>query len=166
MESWSRRKVKKPFTSMEIRQTQNSCFKHCILWSVNKLARAVTKWNQASDRRFARLISYIHRTNDFRQHCHVGNPAQHRRLGVFQDSAFTGDHENSKLTSMEFLVSSGSGTFVPTSWMCKKQTSVSHSSIQSEATSLDASLRGRNSRSWSVAWSFTSTQSTVQPVAW
>ena len=92
---------------METRQTQNSCFKHCILCSVNKLARAVTKWNQACDRRFARLISFIHRTNDFRQHCHVGNPAQHRRLGVFQDSAFTGDHENSKPISMEFSVSSG-----------------------------------------------------------
>ena len=103
VESWSTRKSKKSFTSMEIRQTQNSCFKHCILWSVNKLARAVTKWNQACDRRFARLISYIHRTNDFRQHCHVANPAQHRRLGVFQDSDFTGDHENSKLTSMDFL---------------------------------------------------------------
>ena len=37
-----------------------------IVWSVNKLARAVTKWTQACDRRLARLISYIHHTNDFR----------------------------------------------------------------------------------------------------
>ena len=29
-----------------------------ILWSVNKLARAVTKWTQACDRRLARLISW------------------------------------------------------------------------------------------------------------
>ena len=28
-----------------------------ILWSVNKLARSVTKWTQACDRRLARLIS-------------------------------------------------------------------------------------------------------------
>ena len=31
-----------------------------FLWSVSKLARRVTKWNQACDRRLARLISYIH----------------------------------------------------------------------------------------------------------
>ena len=33
-----------------------------ILWSVNKLARPVTIWTQACDRRLAWLISYIHRT--------------------------------------------------------------------------------------------------------
>ena len=45
-----------------------------IRWSVNnKHARSVTKkWTQACDRRLARLISYIHHTNDFRQCCHVG----------------------------------------------------------------------------------------------
>ena len=33
-----------------------------ILWSVNNLARAVTKWTKACDTRLARLISYIHHT--------------------------------------------------------------------------------------------------------
>ena len=35
----------------------------------------------------------------------------------------------------------GSHTFVPINWMCKKQTSVSHSSTESEIISLDAGLR-------------------------
>ena len=35
----------------------------------------------------------------------------------------------------------GSHTFVPISWMCKKQTSVSHSSTESEIVSLDTGLR-------------------------
>ena len=35
----------------------------------------------------------------------------------------------------------GSHTFVPISWMCKKQASVSHSSTESEIISLDAGLR-------------------------
>ena len=34
----------------------------------------------------------------------------------------------------------GSRTFVPVSWMCKKQTAVSHSSTESEIVSLDAGL--------------------------
>ena len=112
-----------------------------ILWSVNKLARSVTKWTQACDRRLARLISHIHHTNDFRQNCHVGNTAQHCRLGLFQDSDFAGDLEDSKSTSGGVLCIFGSRTFVPLSWMCKKQSSVSHSSTESEIISLDAGLR-------------------------
>ena len=33
-----------------------------ILWSVNKLPRAVNNWTEACDTRLARLISYIHHT--------------------------------------------------------------------------------------------------------
>ena len=103
-----------------------------ILWSVNKLARSVTKWTEACDRRLARLITYIHYTSDYHQCCHVGNAAQHCRLGLFQDSDFAGDLEDSKSTSGGVLCNFGSRTFVPISWMCKKQTSVSHSSTESE----------------------------------
>ena len=62
-----------------------------ILWSVNKLARAVTKWTKACDKRLARLISYTHHTCELRQYCYVGNTAQQCRLGLFQDSDFAGD---------------------------------------------------------------------------
>ena len=75
-----------------------------ILWSVNKLARSVTKWTQACDKRLARLISYIHHTNDYRQYCHGGNTAQHCRLGLFQDSDFAGDFEDSKVNLRRCLV--------------------------------------------------------------
>ena len=40
-----------------------------ILWSVNKLARAVTKWPEACDTRLARLISYVHHTCEYKQYC-------------------------------------------------------------------------------------------------
>ena len=33
-----------------------------ILWPVNKLVRAVTRWTRACDKRLVRLISYIHHT--------------------------------------------------------------------------------------------------------
>ena len=33
-----------------------------ILWSVNKLARSISKWTKACDKRLNRLISYIHHT--------------------------------------------------------------------------------------------------------
>ena len=67
--------------------------------------------------------------------------AQQCRLGLFQDSDFAGDLEDSESTSGGILCIFGSHTFVPISWMCKKQTSVSHSSTEGEIISLDAGLR-------------------------
>ena len=111
------------------------------MWSVNKLARAVTKWTKSCDRRLARLISYIHHTSEYRQYCCVGNTAQHCILGLLQDSDDAGDLEDSKSTSGGILCIFGSHTFVPISWLCKKQTSVSHSSTEAERMSLDAGSR-------------------------
>ena len=112
-----------------------------ILWSVNKLARSITKWTKACDKRLNRLISYIHHTCEYRQYCRVGHTAKQCRLGLFQDSDFAGDLENSKSTSGGTVCIFGSHTFVPISWMCKKQTAVSHSSTESEIIALDAWLR-------------------------
>ena len=46
-----------------------------ILWSVNKLARSITKWTKACDERLNRLTSYIHHTCQYKQYCHVRNTA-------------------------------------------------------------------------------------------
>ena len=112
-----------------------------ILWSVDQIARSITKWTNACDKRLSRLISYIHHTCEYKPYCYVGNTAEQCRLGLFQDSDFAGDLEDSKSTSGGTLCVFGSHTFVSISWMCKKQTSVSHSSTESEIISLDAGLR-------------------------
>ena len=70
-----------------------------ILWSVNKLARSITKWTKACDKRSSRLISYIHPTCEYKQYCYVGNTAKQCRPGLFQDSDLAGDLEDSKSTS-------------------------------------------------------------------
>ena len=65
------------------------------------------------------------------------------RVGLFQDTPdFAGDLEDSKSTSGGILCIFGSHTFVPISWMCKKQTSVSHSSTESEIIFLDPGFTG------------------------
>ena len=71
----------------------------------------------------------------------MGNTAKQCRLGLFQDSDSAGDLEDSKSTSGGTLCVFGSHTLVPISWMCKKQTAVSHSSTESEIISLDTGLR-------------------------
>ena len=43
-----------------------------LLWSVNTLARTVTKWNKECDKRLLKLINYINQTESYRQFCHVG----------------------------------------------------------------------------------------------
>ena len=91
-----------------------------ILWSVNKLARAITKWTKACDKRLNRLISNIHLTCEYKHYCHVGNTAKQCRLGLFQDSDFARDLEDPKSTSGGTLCVFGSHTLVPTSWMCKE----------------------------------------------
>ena len=112
-----------------------------ILWSVNKFARSITKWTKACDKRLNRLISFFLHTCEYKQYCHVGNTGNQCRLGLFQDSDFAGDLENSKSSCGGTLCIFGSHTFVPISWVCKTQTSVSHSSTESEIISLDAGLR-------------------------
>ena len=71
----------------------------------------------------------------------MGNTVKQCRLGLFQDSDFAGDLEDSKSTSGGTLCIFGSHTFVPISWLRKKQNAVSHSSTESEIISLDTGLR-------------------------
>ena len=65
------------------------------------------------------------------------------RTGLFQDSDFAKDLEDSKSILGGVLCIFGSHTFAPRSWMYKKQTSVSHTSTEAEINfiSLDAGLR-------------------------
>ena len=70
-----------------------------ILWSVNKLAQSIAGWAGACGGRLDRLILYIHHTCEHTQYCNVGNTAKQCRLGLFQDSDFVGDLEDSKSTS-------------------------------------------------------------------
>ena len=112
-----------------------------IPWTVNKLARAITKRVRACDNRLVRLISCIHFTSEYNQYCHVWNTVQKIRLWLFQDFDTAGNPEDSKSTSGGTLCVFGSRTFVPISWMWKKQTCVSHSSTDSEIISLNTGLR-------------------------
>ena len=71
----------------------------------------------------------------------MGNTAKQCRLGLFQDSDFAGVLKIPNPLPGGALCVFGSHTFVPISWMCKKQTVVYHSSTESEIISLDTGLR-------------------------
>ena len=69
-----------------------------VLWTVNSLARMVTKWSVACDRRLHRLICYIHHTTAFKQIAYVGDSADQIKLALFVDASFAGDINDSKST--------------------------------------------------------------------
>ena len=77
-----------------------------------------------------------------KQYGYVANTATQCSLGLCQDSDFTGDHEDSKSTSGGTLCVFWKSLRLFRSVGCvRKQTSVSHSSTESEIISLDAGLK-------------------------
>ena len=112
-----------------------------ILYAINVLARCMTKWTRACDKRLERLIAYIHKTNNHVQHCFVGDKAEDCKLGLFCDASFAADLKDSKSTTGALMCVFGPSTFVPITWVCKKQGAVSHSSTEAEVIALDAALR-------------------------
>ena len=112
-----------------------------LLWAVNDLARNVTKWNVACDKRLFRLICYINSTTSHSLHCYAGDSPKECELYLFTDASFAADCRDSKSTSGVLLCIVGPNTWAPVAWFCKKQGATSHSSSEAEILSLDAGLR-------------------------
>ena len=93
-----------------------------LLCSVDTLARDVTRWTVACDRRLLRLVSFIHCTKHWVIKSIVGDPVTDLKLALYSDASFAGDLKDSKSTSGGFLCLVGPRTFVPLTWICKKQT--------------------------------------------
>ena len=70
-----------------------------------------------------------------------GDQVDNSKLGLFQDASFAGDMHDFQSTSGGVACKCGDRTFVSISWVCKKQTAVSHRSTEAEVISLDAGLR-------------------------
>ena len=112
-----------------------------LYWAVNTLAREVTKWNKACDKRMERLASYVyHHRNDVLV-SFIGDKVSDCRLVLFCDASFAGDLKDSKSTSGSLIALIGPNTFCPLQWQCKKQGAVSHSSTEAEIIALDMGLR-------------------------
>ena len=112
-----------------------------LLYAVSSLAREVSKWTRACDKRLWRLICYINSTIDLVLVSVVGDPLSECRMLMFCDSDFAGDRRTSKSTSGLYLALVGPHTFAPIGAISKAQSAVSHSSTQSEIVALEYALR-------------------------
>ena len=83
-----------------------------FMWSVNMLARKVTRWTAACDRRLRRLIAFMRHTQDWAQICHVGDSPSQCWLALFSHASFAGDLRDSKSTSGGLLCFVGPNTML------------------------------------------------------
>ena len=88
-----------------------------IYFAVNTLAREVTRWTKACDRRLHRLISYVHWTQHWVQHCWVGDKPADVIVALYVDAGFGGDLTDSKSSTGAMLCLMGHYTFVPLTWL-------------------------------------------------
>ena len=116
----------------------------CLLWhelmDLTFFGLQTNLHEQSQDKRLVRSISSIHHTNNCRHHCDLGNETQLCRLEYLRILIL--------LETCRFMINIPrnllhlwKSNFCSISWMCKKQTSVIHSSTESEFISLDAGLR-------------------------
>ena len=112
-----------------------------LIRDINYLARKRNKWTNMCDRRVYRLICYINSTKDWMMHSVIGDAIEDCTLICYADADFASDTEESKSTNGGYVVLVGPNTWAPIACVCKAQTSVSHSSTESEVISLDYVLR-------------------------
>ena len=109
--------------------------------SINLLDQS-QKWTRACDKRFACLISYIQSTSDYRPYCHVGNTAQHCRLGFISRLRFCWRPWGLKINLGErSCVSSEVEHYSPMVGCARSKREYPTRSTESEIISLDAGLR-------------------------
>ena len=107
-------------------------YRYDIYFTVNYLARFVTKWSAACDAMLFHLTCYINSTVHYVQQCAVGDTAEHINIGLFVDANHVTSSDDSVSTGGALMVLYGPNTYVPITAICKRQRRVAHSSTESE----------------------------------
>ena len=71
------------------------------LWAVNSLAREVSRWTVACDKRLLRLVGFLHHNDSKGLTGWVGDPASDIVVVYFADASFADSLRDSKSTSGE-----------------------------------------------------------------
>ncbi len=112
-----------------------------LLWPTGNLARTVSKWIKACDRRLHRLMCYLHSTLDHSLEAFIGDAPEDCHVLGYVDASFADDVNDSKSTSGMFIAIVGPHTFVPITAFSKRQNAVSHRSTESEIVVLEEAVR-------------------------
>ena len=104
-------------------------------WAANSLAREVSKWIAACDKRLLRLIGYLRwsKYNSFQML--DGNAPKECVIMYCADAEFAG-LKDSKSTSGGYMMLLGPHTCCPLAWLCKKS-AILHITTEAETIALD-----------------------------
>ena len=105
------------------------------LRAVGALTTMITSWDEANDRKPFRIIKFISGTVSWRQLGFMGDSPDQLQLGLFSDADFAGYRADMRSTSGVFLAVYGDHCFLPICGQSKKQTAVSHSTVEADCCS-------------------------------
>ena len=133
----SKKKNWNPFENCQMHALKmfwNVCIWHGVVdlifcgQSTNLHARSRQNGPEHVTKNLARMISYIHFTSEHKQYCHVGKYCTTMQIRTFSRLwLFRRSWKTRTRLQVEPWCIFGIHTFLPISWMCKKQTCVSHS---------------------------------------
>ena len=123
-----------------------------LLRAVGALSTMITKWDCLCDRKLLRIIKHINGSTGWRQIGFIGDGPEELELGLFSDADFAGDRDTMRSTSGAFLALYGPHCFFPLSAQSKKQTAVSHSTVEAETVAADHAIRMSGLPAWPL-WS-------------
>ena len=111
------------------------------LRAIGALTTMITRWDETCDRKLFQIIKHINGTVERRQIGLIGDSPDNLQLGLFSDADFAGDRADMRSTSGVFLALYGDHSFFPLSGQSKKQTAVSHSTVEAEIVAADHAIR-------------------------
>jgi len=112
-----------------------------LLFPTSILTRFLTKWTAAHDKMLNRLVAYIYFHLNDCMTGYIGDNTKDLFLGVHVDADHGGDVSDVRATTGALVVLQGPNTWFPLSVICKKQTSNSNGSTESETVALSHILR-------------------------
>ena len=100
----------------------------------------ITKWDYLCDRKLFRITKFINGPLAWRQIGFIGDSPDELHLGLFSDADFAGDKASMRSTSGVLLALYGPHSFFPLGAQSKKQTVVSHSTVEAEIVAADHAI--------------------------
>ena len=112
-----------------------------FLWPIFIIARRISCWSTADDRRLRRLILYIHHTHNETLQNFVCDSATDLSVMLWVDASLAEYLSDSKSTSGAYLAIVGPNSFAPIMGFARKQTAMFHASIDIEIIALEEAVR-------------------------
>ena len=114
-----------------------------FLRTISFVARYLTKWDQMSQKRLHRLMSYINNTTRYRMHAWNtrSDDLMEVHLKVYSDSDYVGCPVTQRSTIGSMVCLAGDGFIMSVGFMSNRQGCVSRSTPEAELVAMDMTIR-------------------------